>query len=214
VRQWREEPDGESVQVRLQIIRSSGFVGIQLPCGSLNKRAYRVATLPGSLDPTIAYCLARLTQPIAGDIFLDPMCGAGTVAIERRLSWPCRRALCGDIACEAVQCAAKNAEAADLPLKPHVWDARELPLADWSVNKIAVNLPYGKDVPLEAPEQFFPALVSEWRRIMQPGGTLVALTNDADTFTQAALCHRDFRLRQRLSFRLRGFRSAILVFVR
>jgi len=49
----------------------------------LRHRDYKVAHMPGSLRPSVAAALGWLSEPAPDDIVLDPMCGAGTVLIER-----------------------------------------------------------------------------------------------------------------------------------
>jgi 23S rRNA G2445 N2-methylase RlmL len=67
------------------------------------------------------------------------------------------------------------------------WDARRLPLPDSSIGRIVTNPPFGKQ--LGDPAQIGPlyhALVSEWQRVLKPGGQATVLVSDLDAMQQAA----------------------------
>ncbi len=58
------------------------YFGVDV-CGlDLSKRDYKIFSLPNSLKGTIAYALVRISGYKEGDIFLDPFCGSGEIAIE------------------------------------------------------------------------------------------------------------------------------------
>lgn len=207
-------PGDHEVNVRFQLVRDKGFVGLQVPRRPMKDRAYKVCTRAGSLAPTLAYCMARLTEPGPGEVFLDPMCGAGTIAIERALAWPCKTVLCGDLDPEAVAATQKNAEAASIALDVRQWDACRLPLEDASVDKAATNMPYGKDVPLSDPAAFVSKLLRELARVIRPGGVLVILSARGRDVLKWLGRHSLFRRKKELKFRLYGFRATLLVLTR
>ncbi len=181
------------VDLRLQIIRDKGFLGLQLPRKAMNKRPYKALTRAGSLDPTVAYSLIRLTKPELGDTFLDPMCGAGTIPIEARLGFRLGAVICGDEDSQAVHITERNASTAETELAVHQWNALHLPLANETVDTIATNLPYGKDVPLDNPGHFLRALLSELARVMRIEGRAALLTahgNDLDKLVRSGSTFR------------------------
>jgi len=51
----------------------------------------------GELPRTTCRLLAELTEPRAGDVFLDPFCGYGGIALERALAAPYRFAFAQDL---------------------------------------------------------------------------------------------------------------------
>src|SRR3989344_363953 len=107
----------------------------------MRHRTYKVQSLPASLRPSIAHALVWVSEINKDDIFLDPMCGAGTILIERANAGPYRHLLGGDIRQEAVDAALANIGEKYKPIEAKVWDATSLPLQDKSITKIVSNLP-------------------------------------------------------------------------
>jgi Ca2+/Na+ antiporter len=56
-------------------------LGITIPIED-QKHRNRIHVGQTSLNPAIAYCLARLANPMPGDVVLDMCCGTGTIPIE------------------------------------------------------------------------------------------------------------------------------------
>jgi tRNA (guanine6-N2)-methyltransferase len=174
---WLEVEDDAQFEVWVSLIEDRLIVGIRLSDAELRNRTYRVTNLPGALKPTVAYLMATLSGPQPDDVVLDPMCGAGTLLIERAHAGRYRRLLGGDIVGAAVTAAADNVGPRYQPLGLARWDARRLPLPDASVSVVLANLPFGKQ--FGTPEQnqsLYPALLDEWLRLLQPSGRLVLLT--------------------------------------
>ena len=65
------------------LIEDELIVGVRLSDNEMRHRDYLPASVPASLKPTVAYAMITLTEPAADDVFLEPMCGAGTILIER-----------------------------------------------------------------------------------------------------------------------------------
>src|SRR5215207_911105 len=59
--------------------QSEAILALRLSDERMRHREYKLDHMPASLRPTAAAALAWLTQPAADDVFLDPMCGAGTI---------------------------------------------------------------------------------------------------------------------------------------
>src|SRR5262249_29631268 len=67
------------------------------------------------------------------------------------------------------------------------WDARVLPLADQSVDRILCNPPFGRQ--LSRPEEIGPLYEQSLRecdRVLRPRGRAVFLVGDADAMRRAA----------------------------
>jgi 23S rRNA G2445 N2-methylase RlmL len=175
---WRyEEDDRQSdINLRLFIEHENALVGMRLAGAPLYKRAYKQEHLPGSLKPSVAAALLFLAQPKAGEIVLDPYCGAGTILIEAASSGAIAQG--GDQEAAAVAAAQRNAEAAGVTIQVQRWDGRNLPLANGSVDHIVSNLPWGRQVEVEnAPADFYRAACAEMERVLVVTGRLVLLTN-------------------------------------
>jgi 23S rRNA G2445 N2-methylase RlmL len=123
--------------------------------------------------------MALLTRPASDDVFMDPMCGSGTLLLERAQMGRYQLLLGGDSDPEAVEATLANFGPRHQPRRIERWDARRLPLEDGSVNKIACNLPWGRQVGEQAA---MPALyrdfLAEAARVLSPGGRMVLLTSE------------------------------------
>ena len=200
------EDDGlASLNVRIFIERDTAVVGVRLGERSLSKRAYKHSHVPGSLKPTVAAALASVAGVGPGMRVLDPCCGAGTILIEscayQAHAWG------GDIDLESVKAAQQNAASAGTSVQLQCWDARSLPLADKSVERVISNLPWGRAV--RAPgslEALYTEIGKEIARVMAPGGRAALLTN------QPELVHIEgSRCETRMEISLFGQNPTILV---
>jgi 23S rRNA G2445 N2-methylase RlmL len=102
---------------------------------------------------------------------------------------PYGRILGGDIDPERVDAARKNVRGsrkkpgAGDRSQPDIrqWDARQLPLETASVDKVATNLPFGKQLRgSETPAKLYPAVLAELQRVVRPGGRIVLLSSEYD----------------------------------
>ncbi|MGH2353142.1 MAG: methyltransferase domain-containing protein, partial [Chloroflexota bacterium] len=98
------------------------------------------------------------------------------------------------------------------PIRIRRWDARRLPLEDQSVSAIATNLPFGHQIGSPGENRtLYPALLTEWTRVLQPGGRLVLLTGDRALLQRTLDRRPELRLERTLPLIVRGFRAAIYV---
>jgi 23S rRNA G2445 N2-methylase RlmL len=178
-RGMRHVQDDADLEVWLWLGANDCIIGVRLSDASMRHRMYKREHLPASLRPTVGATMSWLASPTEQDIVLDPLCGAGTVLIERALLGPFDRIIGGDIREEAVAMARRNARAADVIATWRTWDARSLPLEQASVTRIITNLPFGKQIGThEANADLYTALVREFGRVLAPDGLLVTLTSE------------------------------------
>jgi tRNA G10 N-methylase Trm11 len=157
----------------------------------MRHRKYKLEHLPASLRPTVAAAMVHLADIKPGEVVLDPMCGAGTILAEA-LAWArhCNvrlgRVVGGDIEKSALRAAEPNLRRlGEVTLTR--WDARALPLADQSVDRIVCNPPFGKQ--LASPEEIGPLYgdaLADWNRVLRPGGRAVLLVSDRAALREAA----------------------------
>ena len=78
--------DDADAEFWLSVIGREALVGLRLSTGRMRGHAHPFQSLPASLKPTVARAMVRLSLPRATDVVLDPLCGAGTLLIERALA--------------------------------------------------------------------------------------------------------------------------------
>jgi 23S rRNA G2445 N2-methylase RlmL len=139
---------------------------------------------------------------------LDPMCGAGTILIERAETGRYGKLLGGDLDPEAVAAAVTNVGPRYQPIELRQWDARALPLPDDSVSAVISNLPFGRQIASPAElRDLYPALLKEWARVLGQDGRMVLLTSATDLLRRAL--PRALRIVARISVLVRGYPAAI-----
>lgn len=209
---WRLVEDDARLEFWVQVVGAQVILGIRLSDNAMRQRTYRRVSLPAALKPTIAAAMVLLSRPEDDDTFLDPLCGSGTILIERALAGRYRLLLGGDRDPEAVRATGDNVGRRYQPIEIRQWDARHLPLADASVTTIATNLPFGKQIGTTAGNRsLYPALLAEWQRLLRPGGRMVLLTSEKTLLRQALERHGGLLVQRQINVLVRGMRAAIFV---
>lgn len=181
---WTAVPDDAQVEFWVNLLGSRLLLGIRLSDKQMRHRFKRKVELPASLRPSVAAAMVFLTEPAPQDVFLDPMCGSGTILMARRLMGHYKTILGGDFDQTRVQAAERNIAARrkkGMPVSVQLrrWDAQKLPLETGSVDKVATNLPFGKQIGSpEALERLYPAVFKELERVVRPNGRLVILSSE------------------------------------
>lgn len=209
---WKPVEDDAVLEVWVQTIQARLLVGLRLSTNELRRRSWRAVSLPAALKPTIAAAMVRLSDPDPNDLVLDPMCGSGTIPIERALAARYRLILCGDIDPAAVAATRANIGRRYRPIEVRQWDARRLPLAAGSVDALLCNLPFGKQIgsPGEL-RRLFPELIAEWDRVLAARGRMVLLTGDRRLLCEAVARRPNLRLRGQTDVLVRGRPATITV---
>ncbi|HZO73794.1 MAG TPA: methyltransferase domain-containing protein [Ktedonobacteraceae bacterium] len=187
------------------------LLGLRLSEAAMRHRLYKREHLPASLRPTVASAMSWLSRPTPEDIVLDPLCGAGTIIIERALLAPYDRLIGGDIRDEAVAMARKNARSAEVIATWRSWDARALPLDKASVTRIITNLPFGKQIGApEENERLYAAVIHEFERVLSPDGLMVTLTSE-DRLWEGNLRDHGWRIAKKVVCVVLGQPASIFV---
>src|SRR6266568_1217002 len=203
--------DDADIEFWLWLHGSEALIGLRLSDATMRHRTYKREHLPASLRPTVAAAMGWLARPAQEDIVLDPLCGAGTVLIERALLTPLQQALGGDIRGRAVEAARRNARSAGIEASWRVWDARSLPLEAASVTRIITNLPFGKQVGTrEVNADLYGKLIREFGRVLSANGVLVTLTSD-DRLWDSLLRKCDWRVIKKVVLVVLGQPASIFV---
>lgn len=209
---WRLVEDDAHIEVWVSLIRAHLIVGLRLSDRTMRQREYRKAGLPAALKPTVARAMALLSRPQDDDVVLDPMCGSGTVLIERARAARYRLLLGGDLDDAAVSATRENIGTRYKPIEIRRWDARELPLEDGSVDAILTNLPFGKQIGTPAENRaLYPALLAEWARVLRDSGRMVLLTGDRALLTRAVQQQPRLTIARQMPVIVRGYRATLMV---
>jgi len=207
---WRYTDDDAvaDFNVRVFIEREIAFVGLRLGRKPLHERRYKKVHLAGSLKPPVAAAMLRLIGLTPGQLLLDPCCGAGTILAE---AGKCGAAVWGgDIDLTAISAARMNARAAGVDANIIAWDARALPIPSGSIDRIASNLPWGRQVNIDCSlALFYRDVCAEMRRTLAPGGRIALLTN-----APQLVGFQDLRRDDQLEISLYGQTPTILTFSR
>lgn len=172
-----------AVNIRLDIIGSAVFAGIQLSKQDLGRR-YRWQYRPRvTLKPPVAAALIRMAlhrreihRP--GSVtFLDPFCGSGTIALEAARLFPAATVIASDRDSEAVDGTRRNAEAAGLRISVAKCDARSLEnIPDESVDFVVTNPPFGIRLGSALDfRAFYRAVLAALARVLKANGRICIL---------------------------------------
>jgi len=175
---WELDEIKPELHFQVLLTEEFSFCGISLNSSPVHVRE-RLITVPGSIKSSIANMLVYLSGLKESEIFLDPMCGAGTIAISAKKITS--KVFAGDKDPEVLVVARKNCP--DINFK--IWDARKVDIKTGEINKVVCNLPFDKQVPLE--DGFFELFIEEMRRISKKGARWVFLTKQQDEFEKFCL---------------------------
>jgi 23S rRNA G2445 N2-methylase RlmL len=135
--------------------------------------------------------MTRIAGCGADDVILDPMCGAGTIPIEARLSGNTSQVSGADLSFSAVRCAAQNWQAAvHGELAPffragvgnHVGN---YPLRRRIVSKIISNPPWGKQLHANSVHKLYDSLLQTALHIGRQDMVCVFLTDRVQELLEA-----------------------------
>lgn len=178
-RKWMLVPDDSDLEIWVNVLGSTLLCGLRLSDRTMRHRPYKIVNLPASLRPSVAAAMVWLTEPGAGDVFLDPMCGSGTILAERMLIAPYQQVLGGDISPESIRATTQNLETLHKSYQVRRWDACALPLDTNSIDKVATNLPFGKQIgSRQAIKRLYPGFFKELARVLKPDAVATILSSE------------------------------------
>ncbi|WP_346433943.1 methyltransferase domain-containing protein [Nonomuraea composti] len=170
-RSWRVTIDGDQA-----------VIAVRVAARPLHRRAYKTASIHGTLHPPVAAAMAHLARLAGAATVLDPCCGAGTTLIEASATLPdaTRARLVGfDRDAAAIAAARANTRAAGAALAWAVADGGRMPVEDGCADRVLVNPPWGRQVPPAGLlAHGLAPLWREVRRVLAPDGLAVALVHD------------------------------------
>lgn len=188
---WTRVEDDADIELWVNLLGSQLLCGLRLSDRTMRHRHEKAVQLEASLRPSVAAALVFLTTPEADDVFLDPMCGSGTLLLERRATGSHKQIIGGDIDARRAAAAHKNLaprrkSRARKAVTIGRWDAQRLPIADGAIDKVATNLPFGKQIGSpQALARLYPAFFAELERVLKPGGRAAILSSEYDLVKEA-----------------------------
>ena len=211
-RGWYLASSNAALDVWAEVHGNDGYISIKLSPNDMAQRPYKHAHIPASLKPTLAYSMARLSRPHPDDVFLDAMCGAGTILLERALIGRYRYLIGGDVSTEALDATVMNFGRQHQPRQFFHWDARTLPLGTNTIDKIVCNLPFGETIG-NVPQltNLYRHCLKEYQRVLKPRGRMVLLTSQDTLFDDELRQRRSLKVSQRLTVDVRGMRAQMYV---
>lgn len=208
-RGWQLTRSGSGIDVWAEMHGEDAYISIRLSKPDMAQRTYKQISVPHTLKPTIASSMVRLSQLQPSDIFLDPMCGAGTILLERAFSGRYRYLIGGDISKIAVDATKKNFGRQHQPRQFFHWDAQSLPIQTNSVDKIVCNLPIDENksnLPL-----LYRKVLTEFERVTKSGGRIVLLSMQPALLNKILKQQESMKTRQQVGINVGGKRGRIFV---
>jgi predicted RNA methylase len=150
-----------------------------------SRRSEKRREFPGAIPASVANAMIYLTYPWGGEIFCDPFCGSGTIALERMKFPRAGRILCGDIDSAAADISLVNlGKSGVLPVR---MNATQLALPAESVDVIVTNPPWGEQHDSGFTDIWFlhEHFAAEAGRVLRPKGRLAVITSEKDVFDRA-----------------------------
>jgi tRNA (guanine6-N2)-methyltransferase len=212
------EPGEPDLTIRIFVRGPAVIAALRLAAAPLHRRAYKLATGPGTLHAPVAAALARLAHPVLGRrgaTALDPFCGDGTIAIEVALAHPTARVAASDVDPGRLANTETNAGRAGVRLAVSQADAGALgePPGEPgdAVDAVVTNPPW--NLAVDASGTLTGSLEPFWRRVpglLTAGGCLVTLT-DVDLSAAQALRRLGFGVGLASRIRVAGHVSEVVL---
>ncbi len=153
-----------------------GFFALRLS----HHQSYDKSLQKGELRPELANILCRLSEPSPKELFLDPFCGSGAIPIQRARMTPDGLIIASDIDPGKVAALKARVKTLDLTRRIVVRAGDGLDLSryeDGSIHKIVTDPPWGHFAQVsQTIGEFYEKMMSEFVRVVRPGGLIVVLT--------------------------------------
>ena len=200
---WKYDKENADIHISINLDNNYSFVGISFFKKPLHvQRA--LDTVPGSLKNSVATFMLELANVKKKDVVLDPMCGSGVIPIEA--SELCTKSIGGDVDNLRINLAKQNSNKVVF----HVWDATKTNLKDNSIDKIVCNLPFGKQVNINNPKEFFNNFINEMLRVSKKKFCWVFLTTH-EGIIDKIITDKKLKLHEIIDIQNSGLDSKILL---
>lgn len=181
-------------------------------------KAYDKILQKGELRPELANILCRLSEPLPDELFLDPFCGSGAIPIQRAKFFPKGLVIASDIDEQKVRSLKDRAKALNLKKRLVIRQDDALNLTryqDGSIHKIVTDPPWGHFTQVSSPiADFYTRMLTEFARILQPGGRIVIVTGETLAFEDCLTQVSNLSLVQKFSILLSGKKAGVYVLIK
>jgi 23S rRNA G2445 N2-methylase RlmL len=188
---------------------------IRLTPRPLATRPWRVQNYEGALNAAVAHAMIQLTRPTSEDVFLNLCCGSGTLLIERFAAGAAHQIIGCDLDPMPLAYAEANASAARVSPIFLESNARQLPFASASVNKLCADLPFGQLVGTHTENAaLYPALLKEAARVARPDALFAIITHEIRLMESLLRQSSDWYTSQTYKITLNGLHPRIYLLKR
>lgn len=209
---WNLSQSESGLDVWAEVHGEDGYISIRLSKPDMAQRSYKQEQVPQTLKPTVAYSMVMLSKPQPNDTVLDPMCGAGTILLERAFSGRYRYLIGGDISEEAVRATQINFGRKHQPRQFFHWDAQSLPIQPNSVDKVVCNLPIEQNNSQNADlGNLYRVCLTQLEEVIKPGGKIVLLSMNPALLNKILKQQNALNVRQQVGINSGGKRGRIFV---
>jgi tRNA (guanine6-N2)-methyltransferase len=200
------------IRIRPTRVRETGWdILLRLSPRPLATRAYRVADYPGALNAALAAAMVRLSDPRPGESFFNPMCGSGTLLIERSLVGNCGPIVGMDVEARAIEYARRNVTAAGQEIDLIAGDVLENPPSN-IFDVVCCDLPWGERHGQRADNvKLYGRFIEAMERCTRPGTRMLLLTQDANALISVLQESTIWKRRLELKVFQGGFHPTIFV---
>jgi len=201
-----------NLEVRGFLNKDQVLIGFNLVDFLNYNRKWRKDLSSTALKPYLSYLLVYLSDILKTDVFLDPMCGSGSIIIERALAGGYKKIIGADKNKKALKSAQKNISNINQNIRTYHWDATNLPLAKNSINKVVVDMPFGirsgkhsKNIDL-----YF-GFLKEMKRVLISGSKMIILSQEVSLINKGLAKMNCFKVENKIRINLSGLKPMIFV---
>ena len=163
----------------------------------LSARLWRECNMGGGLNATIAYAANKLAGQRDEDRIFNPMCGSGTLMIERALMGPYAAMVGVDISAEAVACTQTNLRAAGRQIEVAQIDALHTGLPARSFDLVLADLPWGDAIGSHRGNAaLYPEFLKEMGRLTSKRGRVCVITHEIKLFERVLEGQQDWHAKE------------------
>ncbi len=177
-----------AVEVRVDLIGTRLFAGVQVTSGSLGQRILRGGALRSALKPTVAAAMLRLAGAHRGPgRLLDPLCGSGTIPVEARLMNPLLEVSAADWDAGTVEAARRTVANHGLAIEIRTLDARSLRGAyPLPFDYIVTDPPYGvRQAKRTSRSRLYGSLLTSFEEVLADSGRIALVVLKYSAFVAA-----------------------------